>query len=159
LYRIGDKETPEWNQLKRHLNGKGYRVSIYEGTDSLEKHLQNVNRINREKASLLLAMSLALGDTDAVLVAVSDARPGTGRFLAIEEIPAAHEAASKELAVQVAMVFKTQMKRLPLFPLLGVDMPGIFLGVECTKERTTEVFDRLYEGLQKYFARSRENEN
>lgn len=158
FYRFGTKDQIVWNQLGKYFVTKGYRVSFYDGADNLERHVENVNRINRLNASLLIAMDYNIGDKNRLMVAVTTAKKGKGNILAIDEVPAAHGAESRELASLVAGVFKTNVKELPLFPLLGVDMPGIFLGVESTPDRSTEIFDKLHESLQKYFKRGRKDE-
>jgi hypothetical protein len=153
LYRIGEKDPVAWNLLSKYFTSKGYNVSTYEGTDSLEKHIENVNRINKGKGSLLLAIDFNIGETNHVLIAITDAKKGKGNVLAIEEVPAIHESNSKELATLLASSFNRGVKQLPLFPLLGVDMPGIFLRMECTKEKAGEMLNKLHDSLQKYFRR------
>jgi len=154
LYRVSEKNPAYVNQFRKYLNNKGYRVNVYEKANKLVQHLENVNKINKEKASLLLAIDFNIGDENRVLVAVTDARREKGRFLSIEEVPALYLEASKAVATLVASSLNTKVKQFPIFLLLGIDMPGILLIVECTKENINHVFDALYEGLQKYYGRS-----
>jgi len=158
FYRFGTKDPVAWNQLRKYFVTKGYRISFYDGADNLEEHVENVNRINGLNASLLIAMDYGIGDKNRSMVAVTTAKKGRGNILAIDEVPAVHGAESRELANLVAGTFKKNVMELPLFPLLGVDMPGIFLWVESTPDRSTEVFDKLHDGLQKYLKRGRKNE-
>jgi hypothetical protein len=158
FYRFGDRDPAAWSLLKKHFGTKGYSVSIYEGSNILEKHIENVNRMNREKAMLLVALDFSFGPTDRVFVAAAEAKRRTGNIPAIEEVPARHAVESKECAKMVAASFHRGFVEVPLFPLLGVDMPAIFMRLECTKEKTLEIFDTLTAGLQQYFGRGTTNE-
>ena len=92
---------------------------------SIEKHVDKINRINRGSAgSVFLAMELLPDEKSHVMVAESEAKKGEGRFLAIDEIPARFARESDRLAAAVAAPFDVKVKHLPLFPLLGVNMPG-----------------------------------
>ena len=64
-------------------------------------------------------------------------RAGEGRFLAIDEIPARFARESDRLAASVAAPFGVKVKHLPLFPLLGVNMPGIVVKLEFDQGETT----------------------
>jgi hypothetical protein len=158
LYQVGRPQPAHMALLKKTLTGKGYRVKSFEGSANLEKHLETASRMNREKADAVIALDLKAGDTNRAVIAVSIAKKGTGRFLAVEEVQSAHEERSLELAVALASQFKRGVKRFPLFPLLGVDMPGVFVQLEFSQESMGEMFEAFHEGLQKYFGRSTTNE-
>jgi hypothetical protein len=158
LYRTGEKDQNAWGLLKKYFDSKGYNVSIYEKPETFEKHLENVNKINRTNAALMLAIDFRIGDKDDVFVAVTNSKKGSGKFLTIEEIPAQHIVLSAELAKCTASSFGKTVKELPLLPLYGVDMPGVFLRMECAKEKTGGTLDRLNDCLQKYFMRGIKNE-
>lgn len=158
FYRFGIKDPAAWNQLRTYFVTKGYRISFYEGADNLEGHVENVNRINRLNASILIAMDYSVSSKNRLMVAVTTAKKGKGNIRAFDEVPAVHETESRALAGLVAGAFKKNVKEFPLFPLLGVDMPGIFLGVESTPDQSTEVLDKLHDSLQKYFKRGRKDE-
>ncbi len=158
MYRFGMREATAWDQLRKHLGSKGYRVSIYEGTDNLQKHIENINRINKLKASLLLAVDFNLGTRNQYLVAVTSAQRGTGNILAIDEVPNLYANLSRELAGILAEAYGSKIKEFPLFPLLGVDMPGIYLSIECTAAQMTETMGKLSSSLQKYFRKGRNDE-
>jgi hypothetical protein len=153
IYRMDSKDRAIWNLFKKSFDSKGYNVSIYEKTDNIDKHLENLNRINRANASLMLAMDLRTGGKTDVFVAVTDAKKGTGRFLTIEEVAGRHAGDSMMLAKEVATSFGKHVKELSLFPLLGVDMPGVFISIECKNEQVNEIFDKLHEGIQKFMKR------
>ena len=158
LYRFGTRDPGVWDQLRKHLGGKGYKVSMYEGADNLEKHIENVNRINRLRASLLLAMDFSVGAKNQYLVAVTTAKRGTGNILAIDEVPSLYGNLSRELAGLLAGAYGGTVKEFPLFPLLGVDMPGVYLNIECTPDQTGQVLDKLSSSLQKYFRKGKNDE-
>jgi len=158
LYNVGIKDQDSWGILKKYFDSKGYNVSIYEKAETFDKHLENVNKINRAKNALLLAIDFSIRDKNDVFVAVADSRKGNGKFLTIEEIPAKHIVRSMELAKCVASSFGKTVKELPLLPLLGIDMPGVFLRMESTKGKTNESLNALNSCLQKYFTRGIENE-
>ena len=159
FYQVGERDPALWNTLKRHFVSKGYGVSIYESADTIEKQIQNANRINKEKATLFLAIELIPSETEDIFIAVSNAKKGQGNLLEIDEVPAVHDADSEELARAFAAPFGKKIKRLPLFVFLGIDMPGAFLRIDCPKDKTGDIFNRLNEGLQKYLKRGVKNES
>ncbi len=158
LYRMGDRASGEWNSLKKTLNKKGYKVTMYDVPVTLERHIEIANRMNREKAHLVIAMDLRTSAAPRVLVATPTIRQGRGRFHAMEEVPAIYRDRSLDAATQVALLFGTKAKTLPLFPLLGVNMPGFFISMEVSGDGGEQMFNTLEEGLGKYFGRSDKNE-
>jgi len=158
IYCAGEKDQPSWSFLKRYFDSKSYSVSIYEKTDSLEKHLENANRINKTGASLMLVVDFRIGGKNEVFAAVSNARKGKDKILAIDEIPGQYVDRSAEVAGCIATPFRKTVKELPLFPLLGIDMPALFLRIECTKEKADETLNVVNDCLQKYFQRGKKNE-
>ncbi|HVN96923.1 MAG TPA: hypothetical protein VMT62_10870 [Syntrophorhabdaceae bacterium] len=157
--QVGERDPALWNMVKKYFTGKGYGVSIYEGADSIEKQVANANRMNREKAALLMAIELAPSDTENIFVAISNAKKGRGAILEIDEVPAAHGVESEELAQDVATPFGKKVKRIPVFVLLGVDMPGVFLRIDCPRDKIGEVLNKLDQGIQKYLKRGVKNES
>ena len=153
LYQVGEKDPAPSTMLKRLLAGKGYGVSVFEGTDSIEKHVELANKINKLRAALFLALDFSFTGQENILVAVTDAKKKTGQILAIEDVPAIYAADSRELATLMADAFNKKVIELPLFPLLGIDMPGVFLRIECQKEKVNEVLGKISDSIQKYFAR------
>jgi hypothetical protein len=159
FYRLGEKDPDAWNLLRKYFQAKGYSLTVYEGTSNLDRHIENVNKINRGTPGLFVALDFRIGDRNSVMVAVTGAKRERGSILSIEEVPAVHEIQSRECARSVAESFQKGPKELSLFPLLGVDMPGIFVKMECTREKISETFEAFYGGLQRYFARGTKNEN
>jgi hypothetical protein len=159
FYEMGDRNPALWSGLKTYFTGKGYGVSIYEGADNIEKQIQNANKISKEKAAFFLAIELVPSEKEGIFVAISKTKRGKGSILEIDEVPAAHGIDSEELALSIAAPFGTKIKRLPLFVFLGIDMPGAFLTIDCPRDRTGEIFNKLNEGLQKYLNRSVKDES
>jgi len=153
ICRMGEKDQAAWNMFKKYFSAKGYNMSYYDGADNLEKHIENVNKINRSNGTVFLAIDLVAGGTGSIFVAAANAKRGKGVIPNIDEVPAIHINNSMELATMIAAPFNKKIKRIPLFMLLGVDMPGIFLRLESPKDKMGEMFDRLHEGLQKYVKR------
>jgi hypothetical protein len=158
LYHVGEKDPVAWSLFNKYFSDKGYIINTYEGTDSLEKHIENVNKINKGKGSLLLAIDFNVGEINHAFVAITDVKKRNGNVLTIDEVPAIHVDDSREFATLFASSFNKGIKQLPLFPLLGVDMPGVLLKMECTKENVSEMLNKLHESLQKYFRRGIKNE-
>jgi len=159
FYQMGDRNPALWSGLKTYFAGKGYGVLIYESANSIEQQIQNANKISKEKAVIFLAIELVPSEKEGIFVAISKTKKGKGAILEIDEVPAAHSANSEELALSIAAPFGTKIKRLPLFVFLGIDMPGAFLKIDCPKDKTGEIFNKLNEGLQKYLNRSVKDEN
>jgi len=159
FYQMGDRNPALWGGLKTYFTGKGYGVSIYESADGVEKQIQNANKINKEKAAIFLAIELVPSEKEGIFVAISKTKKGTGNILEIDEVPAARGADSEELALSIAAPFGAKIKRLPLFAFLGIDVPGAFLKIDCPKDKTGEIFNKLNEGLQKYLNRGVKDEN
>ena len=159
FYQMGDQEPALWSVLKKYFTGKGYGVSIYEGADSIEKQIQNANKISKEKAVVFLAVELVQSEKEGIFIAISNTKKGKGSILEIDEVPAVHGTDSEDLALFIAAPFGAKIKRLPLFAFLGIDMPGTFLKINCPRDRTGEILNRLNEGLQKYLNRGVKNEN
>jgi hypothetical protein len=182
VYQVGVKEQQSWSLARDFFKEKGYDALFQLGEMTIEKHLERMGRINRSPAKFLLALEFVSGDPTGVLVAMTDqkaieggppAEPGkpsasgTGngpttfaadaqagnRFLAVDALPGKYAAYSGKLADEVAGSFKTKVKHLPLFPLLGADMPGILLRIECSRDKVGEMLGLLHGSIQKYLRR------
>jgi len=92
------------------------------------------------------------------LVAQSTATKGEGRFLAADEVPAQYSVESGRLAEIVASGLNVKVKRVPLFPLVGVNAPGIFVRMEGKEEELKGYADKLCSGIDKYFVKGTMNE-
>jgi hypothetical protein len=152
FYRIGQSGQVAWTQLTQYFEGKGFSVTVVQGETVIERHVEKVSRINRGPGGVFLAMELIPGGRSRVMVAESDAKKGKGRFLAIDEIPARFAPESDKLAGHAAAAFNVKVKHLPLFPLLGVTMPGILVKLEFGEGETTDVIAKLCGGVEAYFS-------
>jgi len=173
VYQVSDKEPSAWSAFKVFFKEKGYDVTMHQAEATLGKHVEKVPRINRSGGKFLLVMEMSYGEETRVLVAMTDqGRPGDGprgetggssgnaktspdwgsmnRFVAIDYLLAKHAGESKRLAESVAAPFKQKVRRVPLFPLLGVDMPGIFIHLECSQEKVREALGLLHASIQTY---------
>lgn len=159
FYQVGERDPALWSGLKRYFSNKGYGVSTYEGANTLEKLIQNANKINKEKAALLLALELVPSEKEDIFVAISNAKKGKGAILEIDEVPATHGTESEDLATFIAAPFTKKVKRLPLFVFLGIDLPQVFLRINCPADQSGITFDKLHNGIQNYLKRGATNEN
>lgn len=158
LSRAGVRDEPMWNAFKRHLTGKGFAVSVYDSPESMEKQVETANRVNREKAAFMLVVELVPSERFDAFVAVSDARKGKGLIVNADEVPGSHVARSTELGSSIAAQFQRKVKSIPLFMLLGIDMPGVFVRLEVPKGKPAEAFDKLYDGMMNYMKRGNKDE-
>ena len=159
LYQVGERDPAAMSMMRRHFAAKGFVVSVFDGTDSIEKQVELANRINRLRASVFIAIDFSFAGEETeeavVTVAVTDVKRKSDRVLAIEDVPGAHAASSKEFAALVAGAFNRKVLELPLFPLVGIDMPGIFLRIECSKDEAGEILEKLSESMQKFFGKGK----
>lgn len=152
FYRIGEEGQSAWAVVKQHFESRGYTVSLYQGEAVIEKHVEKANRINRGPGNVFLAVELIPGEKSHVMVARPEVKKGEGRFLTIDEIPGQFARESEKLATAVAAVFQVKPKHLPLFPLLGISMPGILIRAEFKEEDTRDVVNKICNGVEKYFS-------
>ena len=127
IYRVGNGGQQGVAFIKQYLETKGYQVSLYQGESVIEKHAEKASLINRSSAGLFLAIEMTVGEKFHVMVARTVARKGDGRFLTIAEVPERFAADSQVFADAIAESFGVKVKQMPLFPLLGISMPGIFI--------------------------------
>ena len=124
LYHVGDRDPAPLTQLKRHLAAKGLGVSVFEGTDNIDKQVELASKINRLRASLFIAVDFTFGEKTRVMVAITDAKKKSAQVLAIEDVPGMHAGSSREFADLVAEAFGVKVFELPLFPLLASICPA-----------------------------------
>jgi len=151
FYRIGEGSPQQWTFVKEYFEGRGYPVIIYQGETQVEKHIEKVDMINRSPAKILLAVQMVKGDVTRVTVAMTDAKKEEGRFLTIDQTPGPFAEESQRLATDIAAPFKVKVKHFPLFPLLGVTMPGAFVRVDYREGDMEDVVHKLCEGVGRYF--------
>jgi hypothetical protein len=151
LCRIGDSAPQAWSLLRQHFEGKGYQVTFYQGEATIEGHVEKVNGINRGSGRIFLAVELIPAAHTQVMVAMTDAKKGEGRFLTIDQIPERFAGESEKLAGSIAAPFKVKVKHLPLFPLLGVNMPGVFVRMQFKEVEFEDGVNKLYSGIERYF--------
>jgi len=166
FYNTGRRDPAAWSVLREYFSSKRYASSFHQGDEVIEGHLEKVNRINALRPGAFVGIEFFFGEGKRVMVVMTDSgkigqpdgRTGIeGRRLlwAVEELPAKHEAQSRRLAELVAAQFQVPVKRMPLFPLIGVDMPGIFVTIQCNKEEAKSVLAMLDAALHKYYRRDK----
>jgi hypothetical protein len=182
LYQVGVKGVQSWSLARDFFREKGYDVLYQLGETTIEKHLEKMSKINRSPAKFLLAMEFAPGDDARVLVAMTDQKgieggtspepggppvPRAGsdvttfgpdaqagnKFLAVDELQGKYASDSARLADAIADSFHVKVKHVPLFPLLGADMPGIFVRIECKQNKVGEMLGLLHGGIRNYLRR------
>ena len=152
LYRVGDSGQDAVAFIKQYLEGKGYQVALYQGESVIEKHVEKANVINRSAAKVFIAVEMTVGEKRRVMVALTEAKKGDGRFLTIDEVPERFAEESRILADAIAGSFGVRVKQMPLFPLLGISMPGIFIRAQLAEADFQDVANKLYVGMEKYFS-------
>ncbi len=163
FYQLG-RDEEAGRALKGYLEGRGYGVTFYQGETALERHAEKVSLINRQFQAVFIATRFVKGERERVLVASTPEKrlpareEGQDLFIAAQDVPVRLASESRRLAEAVAGPFQTKPVTMPLFPLVGVDMPGILLFVEYKPERLQETIAALEEGLQKYFRREMKHE-
>ena len=165
LYNAGKKDPAAWNILKEYFSSKNYSTLFLQSDGVIERHLERANRVNAIKSGAFVAVEFTFGDEKRVLVAVPETtKDGNGGLRGepdgqlvwpVEELPARHQAQSRRLAELIAAPFQVKVKKIPLFPLLGIDMPGVLLAVQCKRDEARSVLTALDQALQKYYRRDR----
>lgn len=166
FYGMGRKDPAAWSILREYFSSKSHAVSFYQGDGVIEHHLEKANRINAMKSGVFVAIEFVFGEGKHMMVAMVDsggdsrANAGTGvegrRLLwAVDELPAKHEAQSKRLADLVAAQLGVTARKVPLFPLIGIDMPGIMVSIECGREEAKSLLAMFEAALQKYYRRDK----
>jgi len=158
VMRSGEKDTQSWNSLSKYLSDRRYVVNMYDATDTIERQIDMANRVNRQKSLFVIVLQLVPSDRTDAFIAVSDLRKGKGRFLDIEEVSGLHGPSSRELGTAIASRFQKDVMEVSLFPLLGINMPGVFVRLDLSSDRPVETFEKLHEGIQDYLKRGTKDE-
>jgi hypothetical protein len=151
LYRVGAGGQQGLTFVKQYLEAKGYQVSLYQGETTIEKHVEKASLINRSAAGLFLAIEMTIGEKFHVMVARTEAKKGEGRFLTIAEVPERFAGESRALSDAIGASFGVKVKQMPLFPLLGISMPGVFIRMDGAETEMPDFAKGLHRGLEKYF--------
>jgi hypothetical protein len=156
LYVVGDVGQYAGPTVKQHLEAKGYAVTLVQGEPAIEKHIEKIGVINRSSARVFLAFEFVPSEkVRLVTVVETRAKKGEGSFLTVDEVPGRFNEDSHKLAYAVAEAFNVRAKQMPLFPLLGVNMPGIFIRWESKEVELPGLTDKLAAGLEKYLQKDK----
>lgn len=158
LCRAGQTDDTLWSDAKKYFAGKGFILGTYDSPRSIEKQIDTANKINRENARFMLVLEIVPSDRTDAFIAVSDAKKAAGLILSADEVPGAHRARSEELGASIAAPFQKNVKPVPLFVFLGIDMPAAFVRLDVSKEGPAEAFAKLYDGMLNYTKRGNQDE-
>lgn len=158
LCRAGQTDDTLWSDAKKYFAGKGFILGTYDSPRSIEKQIDTANKINKENARFMLVLEIVPSDRTDAFIAVSDAKKAAGLILSADEVPGAHRARSEELGASIAAPFQKNVKPVPLFLFLGIDMPAAFVRLEVSKEGPAEAFAKLYDGMLNYTKRGNQDE-
>lgn len=158
LIRAGATDDAMWNSAKKYFAGKGFSVAAYDQARSIEKQIETANRVNRERARFMLILDIVPSGRSDAFIAVTDAKKANGLVLNADEVPGAHALSSQELGSSIAARFQKKVKSVPLFMFLGMDLPAVFVRLNVSRERDTETFDRLYDGVLNFTKRGSKDE-
>lgn len=167
FYNAGRKDQAAWSVLKEFFSSKNPATLFFQGDGVIDRHMERINRINASSPGVFVGVEFVFGEGRQAMVAMAElSREGPGGLSSeyggnqrllwrVDELPAKHEAQSRRLAELVAAQFHVKAKRMPLFPALGIDMPGIFVSIECRKEDARSLLATLDQALQKYRRKER----
>jgi hypothetical protein len=167
FYNAGKRDSAAWTVLREYFSSGKYIASFYQGHGVLEPHLEKIDRINAMGPGVFVGVEFTFGEEKHIMVAMAEFdKDGEGsskrEFEApprlvwrMEDISGRHEAESRRLAELIAAPFQTAVKRIPLFPLLGIDMPGVFVSIQCRHEDARSILAVLDGALRQYYRRNR----
>ncbi|MHB8110598.1 MAG: hypothetical protein ACYDHW_11265 [Syntrophorhabdaceae bacterium] len=158
LCRAGATDDVLFSGIRKYLTNKGYTPIVCDIPKTIEKQIESAGKMNKEKIVYVLAVELIPSDQPDAFVAISDAKKMKGLVFNADEVPGNHVERSEELASSIAARFGKKVKHLPLFMLLGIDAPGVFVRLHVPKEKPQEIFDKLYDGLSTYRERGSKDE-
>lgn len=150
IYIVGKPDAELKTAFLYALKREKIDFSVYTGSKNLEDHLSSINEINSKKKGVFLALDLKRSNTQKIFVATFKTKKTQGKLLRIDEIPSLHFEDSIQIAQYIALTFNNKVYRLPLFPLLGVNMPGLYLKVDGGKEEVDFVATTLARGIKKF---------
>lgn len=150
LYMVGTPNNDIRQTFLKVLKKHGMDFTLHTGTKNLEEHLRLVSEINTRKKGLFIAVDLNKREKPGPFVAVFKPKKPDGKLLRIDEIPYVHIDLSTKIAEHIASSFGIRVVKLPLFPLLGVDMPALYLRLRENKEEMELVTKLVKEAIRKY---------
>jgi hypothetical protein len=156
LYRVGNSVQDIGSSVTRALETKGFSVMLIQGETTVERHVEKINIVNRSPAKIFLAFQFVPSEKIRRITVVKTlSKKGNGNFLMINEVPGKFADESNRLAYAIADSFAVKVKQMPLFPLLGVNMPGLFLRLEAKESDLTDFATKLSASLEKFTKKER----
>jgi hypothetical protein len=156
LYRVGDSGQDIVASVTRALEAKGFSVILIQGETTVERHVEKISIANRSPAKIFIAFQFVPSEKiRRVTVVKTLSKKGNGNFLTINEVPGKFADESNSLAYAIADSFTVKVKQMPLFPLLGVNMPGLFLRLEAKESDLADFATKLSASLEKFMKKGR----
>jgi hypothetical protein len=156
VYRVGNSGLDSGASAFRAFEAKGFSVILVQGETTIEKHVEKVNIVNRSPAKVFIAFQFVPSEKiRRITVAKTLSKKGNGNFLTIDEVPGKFTDESNKLAYAIADSFAVKVKQMPLFPLLGINMPGIFLRLEAKESDLPDFVSKLSVSIDKFMKKER----
>jgi hypothetical protein len=156
LYKIGDAGATVVPSLSRALEAKGFPLMVIQGDTAIEGHVEKASAINRSAANICIAFQFIPADKERrITVVKTQSKKGNGSFLTISEVPGKFAEESNRLAYAIADSFSVKVKQMPLFPLLGINMPGILLRLEANEKELGDFANKLCGGIEKFIKKEK----
>jgi len=141
LYSLGG-EREALQSLRKGLQVDGIEVRVVQAQRDIGLHLKQAESINEEGCLLFIAFYAEKGVRDSIFVGIPKAvGVSRGMLLAPDDMPYLYLKESERIALSIP---SAHVRRIPLFPLLGIKAPGVFLYV---RYRSTEVLESVAASL------------
>lgn len=134
IYNLG-KDEEGLVRLRKGLEGEGVPTKIFEAEREMAAHLRCAERINEEGCQFFIALYARKAERECLLVGIHKASLSRGLLRAADEIQQLYVKESERVALSIP---SAQVVRLPLFPLLGIKMPGLLLYIRYSRMETLD---------------------
>lgn len=147
LYKINGTEEI-YGGFKKLCETEGIMLKTFDAFKNIERQVENAEKINAEDCLLFVASSVRHSKENAFVLAIPEAEKSSGLFLSVEDISSLYIETSKKIAGYLSEEFHVKVKRLPLFPFLGIKLPAIFLLIRYEDEKFPErIFSAILRSL------------
>ena len=150
LYLVSIPDDQIWQVFLKSLRKEGLDPVPQKGTRELEDHLRIVSNINSGKKGLFVAIDIKREKNTKILVGVFAPKKPEGKIKSIEEIPYAYYDTSYKIAESIAMAYGKKVLKAPFFPLLGVDMPALYIKLRFKEGDIGPFVSVMKDGIKRY---------
>ncbi|MCX7856725.1 MAG: hypothetical protein N2513_01895 [Deltaproteobacteria bacterium] len=150
FYLLDKPDNELWQIFLKTIKKQGLVSSVYMGNRNLEEHLRLITQINSKKKGLFIAMDVKKREKFGLFVGVFKPKKPEGKIARIDEIPYVHFELSNKIAESIAASYNKRVVKLPLFPMLGVDMPAIYIKISGEKRDIEKLAGDINEVIRKY---------